>query len=607
MIRVLLVDDQSTIRRALKLSLASQSEIEIVGDATDGKTAIEVIKKLDPDVALVDIEMPGMDGLTTTKIINQNFSRTKVLILSNHDKQHYIHSALEAGAKGYLLKTTSVLELVNAIHSVNKGYVQLGPGLFEKYMGSANDENGRQTQQQAVAVLPKTIASATITSPPPVVVASAPAPTLDWSNVTQEAIDTLPQVWTRGLLYLLVFFSGIAIPWAMFSRIDVTSTARGRLEPKGKTIKLDTEIAGVVGKIQVKEGQQLKAGQNIIELKPNVIRADLQQAQAKLKGLFERLQQLQLLEKQLNLTASTQRSRNQAEIAEQIEFIKQTQQKIVFNRTQIEAANNFLSKDRNIVKRYRFLRQEGVISGSQLDEAERQYLQNSQNLKQAQSELVQNQIELQKQQSNRDKVLRQGDLALIEADKQIRELQSQTVDVRSHIAQTKNQIKSLQYQWQQHKLIMPTDGTIFQLSVLHPGTVVQSGQTIAQVAPKGTPLVLRATVSGKDSGLLSVGKPVKIKFDAYPFQDYEIIPGRISWMAPDSKTPSSEAENASSDRPEVFEIEITLDRNYIKSADNRILLTPGQSATAEIIVRQRRLVDFVLEPFQKLQKGGLEL
>jgi hemolysin D len=606
MIRVLLVDDQSTIRRALKLSLASQSEIEIVGDVKDGKTAIELIKKLNPDVALVDIEMPGMDGLTTTKIINQLFAKTKVLILSNHDKQHYIHSALEAGAKGYLLKTTSVLELANAIHSVNKGYVQLGPGLFEKYIGSTNNENGSQEQQQAVAVLPKTIASATTISPAAPAAAPA-APVLDWSNVTQEAIDTLPQVWTRGLLYLLVIFSGIAIPWAMFSRIDVTSTARGRLEPKGKTIKLDTEIAGVVGEIQVKEGQQLKAGQNIIELKPNVIRADLQEAQAKLKGLFERLKQLQLLEKQSQLMASTQRSRNQAEIAEQIELIKQTQQKIAFNRTQIAAANNFLSKDRNIVKRYRFLRQEGVISGSQLDEAERQYLQNSQNLKQAQSELTQNQIELEKQQSNRDKIMRQGDLALIETDKQVRELQSQTVDVRSQIAQTKNQIKSLQYQLQQHKLTMPTDGTIFQLSVLHPGTVVQSGQTIAQVAPKGTPLVLRAIVSGKDSGLLSVGKPVKIKFDAYPFQDYEIVPGRVSWIAPDSKTPSNESENASPDQADAFEIEITLDRNYIESANNRILLTPGQSATAEIIVRQRRLMDFVLEPFQKLQKGGLDL
>jgi hemolysin D len=606
MIRVLLVDDQSTIRRALKLSLASQSEIEIVGDVKDGKTAIELIKKLNPDVALVDIEMPGMDGLTTTKIINQLFAKTKVLILSNHDKQHYIHSALEAGAKGYLLKTTSVLELANAIHSVNKGYVQLGPGLFEKYIGSTNNENGSQEQQQAVAVLPKTIASATTISPAAPAAAPA-APVLDWSNVTQEAIDTLPQVWTRGLLYLLVIFSGIAIPWAMFSRIDVTSTARGRLEPKGKTIKLDTEIAGVVGEIQVKEGQQLKAGQNIIELKPNVIRADLQEAQAKLKGLFERLKQLQLLEKQSQLMASTQRSRNQAEIAEQIELIKQTQQKIAFNRTQIAAANNFLSKDRNIVKRYRFLRQEGVISGSQLDEAERQYLQNSQNLKQAQSELTQNQIELEKQQSNRDKIMRQGDLALIETDKQVRELQSQTVDVRSQIAQTKNQIKSLQYQLQQHKLTMPTDGTIFQLSVLHPGTVVQSGQTIAQVAPKGTPLVLRAIVSGKDSGLLSVGKPVKIKFDAYPFQDYEIVPGRVSWIAPDSKTPSNESENANPDQADAFEIEITLDRNYIESANNRILLTPGQSATAEIIVRQRRLMDFVLEPFQKLQKGGLDL
>jgi HlyD family secretion protein len=82
----------------------------------------------------------------------------------------------------------------------------------------------------------------------------------DWSSATQELLDALPRVWTRGLLYFLVAFAGIVLPWAMLSKVDETGSARGRLEPKGKTIRLDAPVAGTVAAIQVKEGEAVKTG-----------------------------------------------------------------------------------------------------------------------------------------------------------------------------------------------------------------------------------------------------------------------------------------------------------------------------------------------------------
>lgn len=142
MIRLLVADDQNLIRHALQVYLETEKDLEVVGSAQDGKTTLEQIEALNPDVVLLDIEMPGMNGLNTTQIICQKFPKTKVLVLSSHDEEYYINQALKMGAKGYLLKNTAAEDLAQVIRSVHKGYFQLGPGLSEKLVGKfTNLEN----------------------------------------------------------------------------------------------------------------------------------------------------------------------------------------------------------------------------------------------------------------------------------------------------------------------------------------------------------------------------------------------------------------------------------------------------------------------------------
>ena len=132
MIRILLVDDQRVIREGLKALLEPESDLQVVGSASNGQIAVEQVEALQPDVVLIDIQMPEMDGVTATRIIAQRFAETKVLVLSGYDDEQHLANALRAGAKGYLLKDTPAAELANAIRSVYKGYAQIGPGLFEK-------------------------------------------------------------------------------------------------------------------------------------------------------------------------------------------------------------------------------------------------------------------------------------------------------------------------------------------------------------------------------------------------------------------------------------------------------------------------------------------
>lgn len=134
MINVLVVDDQNFTHRLIETYLELETDIKIVGFAEDGQAAIDQVQILKPDIVLMDVEMPRMDGLRATEIITQNFTATKVLILSVHDNEQHLSKALKSGAKGYLLKTTTAKELSHAIHYVNQGYFQLSLELTEKYL-----------------------------------------------------------------------------------------------------------------------------------------------------------------------------------------------------------------------------------------------------------------------------------------------------------------------------------------------------------------------------------------------------------------------------------------------------------------------------------------
>lgn len=145
MIKVLLVDDQNLIRQGLKALLELESDLEIVGEAENGKIALHLIAQLLPDVVLMDIRMPIMDGVAATKEITNNFPGVKVLVLTTFDDDEYVKAALKYGAMGYLLKDTPSEELAVAIRAVQKGYTQLGPGIVGKLLTQFQTPTPSQT------------------------------------------------------------------------------------------------------------------------------------------------------------------------------------------------------------------------------------------------------------------------------------------------------------------------------------------------------------------------------------------------------------------------------------------------------------------------------
>lgn len=126
-LRVVVVDDHTVMRAGVVALLADEPTIDIVGEADDGRAAVELVRRLEPDVALVDLRMPVLDGTSATAEIVAGRFRTRVLILTTYDTDAEIERAVEAGAVGYLLKDTTREQLVDAIHSASRGETVLAP------------------------------------------------------------------------------------------------------------------------------------------------------------------------------------------------------------------------------------------------------------------------------------------------------------------------------------------------------------------------------------------------------------------------------------------------------------------------------------------------
>jgi two-component system response regulator DegU len=126
-IKVMIVDDHNLVREGLKAVFAQGDAIDVVGEAGSGEEAIEMVDKVKPDVILMDISMPGINGIQATKLIRNKHPDAKIVILTMLDQEGYVYEAIKAGATGYMLKSTSSDELVNAIQTVNEGKALLHP------------------------------------------------------------------------------------------------------------------------------------------------------------------------------------------------------------------------------------------------------------------------------------------------------------------------------------------------------------------------------------------------------------------------------------------------------------------------------------------------
>jgi hemolysin D len=711
MIKILIVDDQLVIREKLKQTLEKQPDFQVVGSAVDGDDAIRQVGLLQPDIVLLDIEMPGKDGLVAAAEIRMNFPGIRTVMLSSRDDVQSVRTALQSGAHGYLVKQEIDFSMMELIRSVSKGHMQFGPGLLEKVISqdalSITQPAGRLQPNHDTFNSEITIDTEITNAAELLEIESSPIDhQADWSNSAKEIIDGVPLPWTRGLFYCLLVFIAVAIPWAIFFQMDEIGTARGRMELAGDTVRREADIEGsvTVTKVLVKKGDVVKKGQVIMELDSRGIRDQMQQSQVKLEGQQQRLNQLGPMKNQLAIAVSTQQQQSQAQLLEKQAQIAQAQQSInglkstYSNQTteksaqlaQIaqavtdkqnnlaaqkqERANKVIQAKQNILDsaatnnnnqirfqdaqkeatRYKKLAKDGVISEVVSLEKDRlakesyqSYLQSKANLQQAilrsteeqdasskaiqqaQAEIQQAQLRLQEQQSNSQRTTSQlqsdvtqsdlrlveqqrglqslnqvGKLAVVKSEQQLKELQSQITALENEIEQSKNLAKNLANQLEKYTVRANVDGTIFELPISREGAVLQPKQLIAEIAPPtntATDLVFKGEIPASQSESLraqGIGKDVKLKFDEFPFETYGIVNGKVIWISPNSKIVATPTGNLTN-----YEVKVGLSQTCIKHQKECLQFKSGQPATAEIIIRKRRIIDFIMDPFTKLKSS----
>lgn len=648
-IRVLVVDDQHFARKFLEKVLSTDtasSHLKVIGTANNGQQALQKVEFLQPDVVLIDLEMPEMDGVSATQIITQKFPECKVLVLSSHDSSSYLHDALQAGAKGYLLKNTPSEELRNAILSVNKGYYQLGPGLLAKAFDNSLEAKNPETTEGTLSVE---------TQPE--------VETQRWAGSTQELLNTFPRVWSRGFVYLLIILIAVGLPWTILAKIDETGTAKGKIEPKGKTLQIDAAVSGKVTEILAKEGQVVKAGQNLLKIESETVSSQLKQQREKRAGQKNQLAQLESLKNKHLQTLDFRRKQNQSQTVEKQAQLGQAQQSVASfkemyssqkseKQAQLEQAQKAIQTSQAAhelakirlqsatekIPRYRKAFQDGAISQDRLlettllaQEAQKELEKSGFELEQARSSLKEIQssyqllvneqaaeneqarLRLSEQEGGYSSLLHANNLALLQTEEELDDTEAQVASLKGEIAQTENQIKSLEFQLTQYTVKAPVAGTIFEFPIENAEASVEAGETIAAIAQiennlyPESELVLRAKMPSSETAFLKTGLPAKVKLDAYPFQDYGIVEGHVSWISPDSKVAQDSQSMQPVEQSEFFELEITIDQANLTTKTEQIPLAPGQTAIAEVVIRQRRLIDYFLDPFKKLNKGGLEL
>jgi DNA-binding NarL/FixJ family response regulator len=138
MINLLIADDQDLFRQGLTTLLNLEEDLQVVGQASNGQEAITLAEELQPDVILMDMRMPICDGVEATSQIHQRYPWMRILVLSTFDEDEYIWKSLQAGALGYLLKSTPSGQLATAIRSLQQGYSQLGPSIAPKVFAQIN-------------------------------------------------------------------------------------------------------------------------------------------------------------------------------------------------------------------------------------------------------------------------------------------------------------------------------------------------------------------------------------------------------------------------------------------------------------------------------------
>ena len=502
-IRVLIVDDQDFARKRLQMLLESESDFQVVGDAHDGSTAINKIASLRPDIVLMDLEMPGMDGIKATEVVTKRFPECKVLIFSIHASEEYLHRAFYVGAKGYLPKSTPQKELIHGIRSLQQGYPQINLELFERLMSAkAKAETAIVKYRDPNAIATTESDSTELSS----------ESTSQNKMFRQEALERLasperldrlmgvvnPKSWIPlATLGSVVFATAI---WSVVGRIPVTVDGRGVLTYPSKVVPLQSQGSGQIMSLEIEEGDVVQKGDVLARVDQVELRKQFELAKEKLTQLRSQKDSAESLQNQRQSQENMAIEQQRQTLQERLNLIQSLAPELKAKGldsiesqrlAQEERLKNFEQLRPTFEKRLK-LREDlfarGAISDDTLLEARQQYLDNIANENEVRSQLEE--LEVKEANASQEYLSNLNEVKDLEA--QLQELdskkaQSAQQDSESSTNRTKEiqeverEIARLQKQLENEgQIISQHAGRVLETTV-NPGQVIETGTRVANL------------------------------------------------------------------------------------------------------------------------------
>ncbi|MDU2063370.1 MAG: HlyD family type I secretion periplasmic adaptor subunit [Sporomusaceae bacterium] len=423
-----------------------------------------------------------------------------------------------------------------------------------------------------------------------------------------EVTETPPSPVGRLLLFSLMVLLAAALLWSFLGHVDEVAVANGKVIPSGQVKVIQAEDKGVIRQIYVQEGQTVKKGDVLVELDRTVSEADLASIRKQIAYYNLEIARLMAQKTGSSFSPPTSPDLDPKDLAAQVSlyqsWLMERQAKLGEGQATIQQSaaayaaaqanrENYaqqLEVAREMEERSETLYQQNAVAYFQLLEqrAKRKSLEQS---------VIAQDGEIAKSQATMEESRQRLLNSSASYDKDI---DTKLTEDRKQLLQYTEELKKAEDKNRLARIIAPVDGRVGQLSIHTVGGVVTAAQPLMAIVPEDATLEIEAWVANKDIGFVKIGQTAALKVDTFNFQKYGTLSAVVSEISPDAIEDQKDKE-----RDRKYRVVLTMDQGHVLVNDANQPLTPGMTVTAEIKIREKRIMEFFLDPFRKYQSEGL--
>ena len=420
-----------------------------------------------------------------------------------------------------------------------------------------------------------------------------------------EVLETPPSPAGRMLVWAVVGLFILTVLWAFIGEIDEVVVARGKVIPIGYTKVLQAEDKGIVKRILVQEGQKVKRGELLMELDRTMSESDLNALKKEIAYYDTNIRRIlaELEEKPFVAGAGSQpdsrdfiqqmslyQSR-QSEKRAKLEFydaqIRQKEDSVRVAESSLVKYQELLKIAREREANLKEIVEQGAISRYTYLEYQGKRIELEQNVSMNRSELSAAQAEVSA--ARQEKAQYQAEWN--------RQLQEELINSRKQFNTLKESERKAELKNKLIEIKSPVDGAVHKLDIHTVGAVVREAQGLMEVVPDGTPMEIEAWMENQDVGFVTPGMPVEVKVDAFNFQKFGTLKGKVREISPDAIEDK--------ERGQLYRVMVSVDEEKLHMDSRDLQVYPGMAVSAEIKTRKKRIIDFFLEPFQTYKSEAL--